>query len=63
MVLLGGIVASVPWVPKLAAKAACRPKLFCGLRIVSQLVLVLLFFVGVSYLAMNAHNPFIYFNF
>lgn len=63
MVLLGGIVASVPWVPKLAAKAACRPKLLCGLRIASQLVLVLLFFVGVSYLAMNAHNPFIYFNF
>lgn len=61
--LLAGIAASVPWVPALKSALDGRPVVSGALRIVGDVTLVALFFVGVSQLAMNAHNPFIYFNF
>lgn len=57
--ILAAIAFSVPWVPWLRAKLN-RHAVFdysvCAVQFV-------LFAFGVSYLVMNAHNPFIYFNF
>lgn len=57
-----GILASVPWLPRLerAWEGTRRGTLLHAVERVAQLAL---FPAGVSYLAMSAHNPFIYFNF
>jgi len=57
-----GAVASVPWLPRLERvwSGTRRGILLRAFERVGQLAL---FPVGVSYLAMSAHNPFIYFNF
>lgn len=57
-----GALASVPWLPRLerAWSGTRRGTLLHAVERVGQLAL---FPVGVSYLAMSAHNPFIYFNF
>jgi len=64
VILLAGVAASVPWLPWLGSQISAKsPRVLCALELVGNVALVALFFVGVSYLAMNAHNPFIYFNF
>ena len=57
--ILAAIAFSVPWVPWLRAKLnhhAVFDYVVCAVQFA-------LFAFGVSYLVMNAHNPFIYFNF
>ena len=63
VLLMTGAAASVPWVPWLRTKLEAHPLVLGALEVGGRIGLLALFFVGVSYLAMNAHNPFIYFNF
>ena len=63
VLLAVGAAASVPWIPWLRARLAAMPRALGLLEIAGRIALVALFFVGISYLAMNSHNPFIYFNF
>jgi len=63
VVLLAGVLASVPLVGFAKKLLDGRPVLLECLRAAGGVALILLFAAGVSYLAMNAHNPFIYFNF
>ena len=62
--LMAGIVCSTPLFRRLHEKAAARgPAWETGYELCDGLVQLLLFAVGLSCLVMNAHNPFIYFNF
>ena len=62
--LTAGIVCSTPLFRWLHEKAAARgPVWENGYELCDGLVQLLLFAVGLSCLVMNAHNPFIYFNF
>lgn len=63
LVLIAGIVASIPWISFVKEKLSKYSLLLEALQIVGLCFLCLFFLVGISYLAMNAHNPFIYFNF
>lgn len=63
IVLIVGIIASVPIVPFVNNKLKRYQMAIGLLRIIAFVFLIAMFFVGVSYLSMNAHNPFIYFNF
>lgn len=63
VVLLFGLLASVPLVDLVKGWMDHHPVLQECLHATGGVMLILLFFVGVSYLSMNAHNPFIYFNF
>lgn len=63
VVLVVAATASVPWVAWARPRLVARGIPVALLSGVGRLIQVLLFVVSVSYLAMNAHNPFIYFNF
>ena len=64
VLLVTAIMASIPWIRVLREKMEARyGGLYGCLCLAGRLVQIPLFIVGVSYLAMNAHNPFIYFNF
>lgn len=63
-VLLAAMLLSTPAVPAFKAKLAARsPKALYIYVSLEALVLLALFAVSMSCLAMNVHNPFIYFNF
>ena len=63
-VLLVGILCSIPLFKTLTQRLAQRQiRLAKALTTLGYAVQLLLFLIGVSYLIMNAHNPFIYFNF
>ncbi|MDE6282349.1 MAG: MBOAT family protein, partial [Oscillospiraceae bacterium] len=63
-VLAAGLICSTPiWRilrERLSARGAAAASVCNGIACTVQFFL---FLVGVSYLEMNAHNPFIYFNF
>ena len=64
VIFLFGILCSTPIFGKLAEKATAKVKhgeLICTYS--GYVVQFLLFIFGVSFIVMNAHNPFIYFNF
>ena len=62
--LTAGIVCSTPLFRWLREKTVARgPVWETGYELCDGLVQLLLFAVGLSCLVMNAHNPFIYFNF
>lgn len=61
--LAAAIFFSVPILPWVRNRLAARPRGLIALETLKGLLLIGLFIVGVSSLAMNAHNPFIYFNF
>lgn len=61
VVLIVGIMTSIPWISFIKGKQ--YPLLLRFLQILGFAFLGGLFLVGISYLTMNAHNPFIYFNF
>ena len=63
VVLLFGLLASVPLADMVKNRMNRHPALLECLHATSGIMLIMLFVVGVSYLSMNAHNPFIYFNF
>ncbi|MBR1922052.1 MAG: MBOAT family protein, partial [Kiritimatiellae bacterium] len=64
VLLIAAIVASTPWIRYFHEKFGSRHETFEGwLGFVGRFIQIPLFIVGVSYLAMNSHNPFIYFNF
>lgn len=63
-ILLAGILCSAPVLKKLTQRIAVK-HLRCAkvMTIVGYAFQILFFIIGISYLVMNAHNPFIYFNF
>ena len=63
VLLLAGAAASTPWIPWLTERCRSRSNVVGILASLGDVALVAFFMVGVSYLVMNAHNPFIYFNF
>lgn len=64
ILFVAAIAASIPWCRWLQGKlAGSHEKLYAGMCLLGRFVQIPMFVVGISYLAMNAHNPFIYFNF
>lgn len=61
--LAAAVFFSMPILPWVRNRLAARPRGLVVLEALEGLLLIGLFVVGVSSLAMNAHNPFIYFNF
>ena len=62
--VIAGILVGLPAVPAiLRERLSANPAAASVCNGVAYTVQFLLFLVGVSYLEMNAHNPFIYFNF
>jgi hypothetical protein len=63
-ILLAGILCSAPVLKKLTQRIAVK-HLRCAktMTIVGYAFQIFFFIIGISYLVMNAHNPFIYFNF
>ncbi len=64
IILLAGIICSTPLIKAIGQKLSSFGTPFkIGTRAISYTAQFILFLVGVSFLVMNAHNPFIYFNF
>lgn len=64
VIMLAGLVCSTPIIRNVKNKISeLSHKAEMSVNLVSYIVQFVLFIVGVSYLVMNAHNPFIYFNF
>jgi len=64
VILLCGIVCCAPIIKSVKQMLSKLGKsIEMGIEVVSYTVQFVLFLVSVSYLVMNAHNPFIYFNF
>ena len=64
VLLAAAAVLSMPVIPALRSRsAAWSPKARCAMASLGGAAILALFAVSVSCLAMNAHNPFIYFNF
>ena len=63
ILLVAAILASVPWTRYVGEKIAHRRVLNGCLCFAGRFAQIPLFVASVSYLAMNSHNPFIYFNF
>ena len=62
--LIAGILCSTPLFAKIRGAVAGRgPRAEAACDVVSCLVQIALFLIGVSYIVIQAHNPFIYFNF
>ena len=64
VMIIAGLVCSTPLVGFLRKKVEDR--FACGstvCNVVSYMIYGLLFIISVSFIVMNAHNPFIYFNF
>lgn len=64
VLLVAGIVCALPVLKNLGERFTKKGPRFaaCG-EAIGSVIQFALFLVGVSYLVMNAHNPFIYFNF
>ena len=64
VLLAGAVVLSLPIFPALRSQFAAWPsKARCAIASLGGMAMLALFAASVSCLAMNAHNPFIYFNF
>lgn len=64
VLLPAAMLASVPWTERfLRLIGSLSRGTASGMRVLGAMASFLLFVVGISYLVMNAHNPFIYFNF
>ena len=64
MVLVAGLLLSTPIVRYLKNKFVANKYLIKGIsENFGYALQLLLFIVSISFLIMNAHNPFIYFNF
>ena len=64
VILFAGILCSTPIFKKIRLKVESKGVVYAKtIDVVSCLWQILLFVVGVSFLVMDAHNPFIYFNF
>ena len=62
--ILAGVICATPLLKLLAEKLKAKAAWVDNTIYLSgHLVQTLLFFVSVSFIVMNAHNPFIYFNF
>ena len=64
VILVAGVLCSMPvfaWMKEKLAKKREKVELAC--TCLGYAVQLILFVVSVSYLVMDAHNPFIYFNF
>lgn len=62
--LIVGILCSTPIFPMIREKASKKSVAFFNVyELLSGLGQIMLFLVGISYLVINGHNPFIYFNF
>lgn len=63
-VIAASVLFSVPVIPFLKKKIAALGKTAVkAFSVVRDVFLIVLFLVSISFLVMNAHNPFIYFNF
>ena len=64
ILILAGIICSTPLIPFVRIKLQAKIKNSeIAFDIIGYSVQLILFLIGVSFLIMNAHNPFIYFNF
>ena len=64
ILFVAAIAASIPWCRWFQKKlVGNHEKLYVGMCLFGRFAQIPLFVVGISYLAMNSHNPFIYFNF
>ena len=63
VVMAAAACASIPWVPALRARLESRPSLLTACAVAGRAAQYVLFLVSVSFLVMDSHNPFIYFNF
>lgn len=63
VLIVAGIICSTPLLKTLKAKLMKTPRKSNCVTLFAGIIQLILFVVGISQLVMNAHNPFIYFNF